>query len=165
MKRLYLISIALFLHGAAHAQTSFTVPAPPLEQKYLVTRMLMYNNILGLITVAKKDGMTAEELGKKTGEIAAWDENAGFDQFVKFILFGQACLSDSVQIVEQSNDKVLITVPHLYPRLENQDVIYGSSLEDLIAYLNAMMGEIANRLDLTYDMTWGEDGLKINIAH
>ena len=164
MKKLCLISIAIFLLCAAHAQTKFTVPAPHLEQKYNVTRMLMYNNILGLITVAKRDGMAAEELGKKTGEIAAWDENTGFDQFVRFILFSQACLSDSVQIVEQSSEKVLITVPHIYPRLENQDVIYGSSLEDLIAYLNAMMGEIASRLDLTCEMTWGGEGFKIEIA-
>ena len=29
--------------------------------------LLMYNTTLGLITLAKNDGITPEELGKKTG--------------------------------------------------------------------------------------------------
>jgi hypothetical protein len=164
MKKICLLSIVLFIVCLVNAQTTFSVPTPTAEQKYNTTRNLLYNNILALINIAKSDGMTAEELGKRIGEKFPWNEDATFEQLVNFTLRSWACMSDSVKIIEQSNEKVVITVPHIYPGLENQGVIYGSSLEDLIAYWDAMMGEIANPLDLSCDWTWGEEGLKVVVA-
>ena len=166
MKKIYLLSIALFLVCAVNAQTEFSVPTPTLEQKYNTTKMFMNNNILALITVAKNEGMTAEELGKKSGEVFApnWDENTGFEQFVNFMLISWVTLVEDVQITEQSNEKVVIIASSLYKPLEDQGVLLGSSLEEYIAFLSAMMGEIANRFDLSCKMTWEAGGLKTVIT-
>ena len=77
MKKLFLISIALVLVCVVNAQTEFSIPTPTLQQKYDNTRWLMNNYIISCISVAKSDGMTAEEFGKKGGEvfIPYWDEN------------------------------------------------------------------------------------------
>jgi hypothetical protein len=164
MKKLFLITIVLSLVWATNAQTTFTIPTPTAEQKYNTTRALLYNNILALITVAKDDGITAEELGRKLGKKFPWDENSTFEQLVNFMLFSHACLADSVKIIEQSNEKVVYISPHIYPNLENRGVIYGSTVEDLVAYFDGFIDEIANALGLSCDWTWGEEGLKIEIA-
>jgi hypothetical protein len=167
MKRICLtITIVVFIVCAVNAQTEFSVPTPTMEQKYNTTKMFMYNNILALITVAKGEGMTAEEFGKKSGEVfvPGWDENTGFEQFVNFALNSWACLSDDVKIIEQSDDKVVIIVPSVYQQLENQGVLFGSSVEELIAFFNAMHKVIANHFDVGFDMTWGEEGLKTVIT-
>ncbi len=114
MKKLFLITIVLSFVCAANAQTVFSVPTPTAENRSTdQTRALLYNNILALITVAKDDGITAEELGRKLGKKFPWDENSTFEQLVNFMLFSWACMSDSVKIIEQSNEKVVITVPHI----------------------------------------------------
>ena len=166
MKKLFIITIVLSLVWAANAQTTFTVPTPTAEQKYDQTRALLYNNILALITVAKGDGMTAAELGKKVGEvfIPAWDANGGFEPFVKFILNGWACLGEGVQIIEQSNEKLVVMVPSLYRPLENQGVLFGSSVEDFTVYFNAMLNEIAVHYDRSIEMTREEEGYRIVIT-
>ena len=87
MRILFLISILVSFVCATHAQTEFSVPTPTMEEKYNETRRLLNNCILSLITVAKSEGMTAEELGKKSGEVfvPVWDENTGFEGYVNFI--------------------------------------------------------------------------------
>lgn len=164
MKKVLLFSTMVFIVCAANAQTEFSVPTPTPEQRYINTRALLYNNILALINIAKDDGMTAAELGKRIGEKFPWNADATFERLVNFMLFFLACSSDSVKIIEQSNEKVVITVPHIYPALENRGVIYGSSIEDLIAYFDAMMGAIAKPLGLGCEWTWREEGLKIVIT-
>jgi len=166
MKKISLLSLALFLVCAANAQTKFSVPARTLQQMYNGTRNLMYNYIISSINLAKSDGMTVEEFGKKSGAvfIPLWDEKTGFEQFVNYMLGYWANLSDSVQIIEQSNEKVVITVPHIYPWFENQGVVVGVSLEDLIVFVNEVHRVIANHFDLGFDLTWGEEGLKTVIT-
>ena len=99
MKKLFLLSIVLSLVCATYAQTTFTVPTPTAEQKYNTTRALLYNNILALITVAKDDGITAEELGRKLGKKFPWDENSTFEQLVNFMLNSMAFMSDVFKII------------------------------------------------------------------
>ena len=166
MKKLFILSIVLFLVCAAKAQTEYSVPAPTLEEKFNMTKMLLNNNILSLITVAKSDGMTAAELGKKVGTIFAsvWDENGGFEPYVNFLLYAWACSTDDAQIIEQSNEKLVLTISSMYQPLEDQGALFGSSVEDLTAYYNAMLNEIAVHYDRSFEMTWGEDGYRIVIT-
>ena len=159
MKKLLLISIVLSLVCVVKAQTTFSVPTLTEEEKYNFSRMVLNNNILALISVAKDDGMTAEELGRRLGKKYPWGEDATLEQFVNFTLRWLASNSDSVKISEQSNEEVVITVPHIYPRLENQGVIYGSSLEDLVAYYDGFVEEMLKPCGLRCNMTWGEEGL------
>ena len=163
MKKLCLIPIMLSFVCATNAQMEFSVPTPTLEEKYNVTKMLMNNNILGLITVAKSDGMTAEELGKKGGAVffPYWDENSEYEQFVNFALHSWACIADDVQIIEQSNEKLVVTFSSLYHPLEEQGVLFGSSVEDFTAFFNAMMSAIAVHLGYSFEMKKGEEGYRV----
>ena len=166
MRKLFLISILVSFVCATHAQTEFSVPTPTMEEKYNGTKFILNNCILTLITVAKSEGMTAEELGKKCGDvfIPAWDENTGFEEFVNFALFAWTRFSDDVQIIEQSNEKVVITFSHVYQNLEEQGVLFGSSVEDYTTFFNVMNKVVAGHFGLSYNMTWGEKGYRIEIT-
>ena len=131
-----------------------------------MTKMLMNNNILALITVGKNEGMTPEELGKKSGELAIpfWDENGGFEPYVNFLLYAWASTADGVQIIEQSNEKLVVTFSSMYQPLEEQGVLFGSSVEDFTAFFNAMMSAIAVHLGYSFEMTREEEGYRIIIT-
>jgi hypothetical protein len=163
MKKICLLSIALFLACAVNAQTTFTVPTPTMEEKAGMNKVLMNNNILALITVAKNEGITAEDLGKKSGEIfcPAWDENGGYEPFINFILYSWVCLTDSVKIIEQTNEKLVVMVSSLYHPLEEQGTLFGTSVEDYTAFFNAMLNKIAVHLGHSLEMTRGEKGYKL----
>lgn len=163
MKKLFLLSIVLSLVCAINAQTTFTVPTPTMEQKLNTSRDIMNNYILACINAAKSSGMTVEEFGMKCGEafIPAWDKDTGFDQIVNFSLYYWTCLVDDVQIIEQSNEKVVITIPHLDLRLEEQGVLFGISLEDFITYSNAASKTVFDHFDVGSEMTRGEEGYRI----
>jgi hypothetical protein len=64
----------------------------------------------------------------------AWGEDATFQQLAGFVERSMACTADRVNVIERSDDKVVIIVPHLNAPLENQGVIYGSTVEDFIAW-------------------------------
>jgi hypothetical protein len=166
MKKVFLLSIVLSMVCAIHAQTQFSVPTPTAEEKANTNKMLMNNNLLALITVAKNEGMTAEEFGKKTGAVFApnWDENTSFEQFVNFNLYSWACMIDGVQIIEQSNEKIVIKAPSLYQRLDEQGVVLGTSAEEYTEFFNAMLSVIADHLGCSYELTKGEDGYKMVIT-
>jgi hypothetical protein len=163
MKKLFLLSIVLSLVCAINAQTTFTVPTPTMEQKLNTSRDIKNNYILACINAAKSSGMTAEEFGMKCGEafIPAWDKDTGFDQIVNFSLYYWTCLVDDVQIIEQSNEKVVITIPHLDLRLEEQGVLFGVSLEDFITYIIAASKTTFGHFDVGSEMTRGEEGYRI----
>jgi hypothetical protein len=126
----------------------------------------MNNYIISCISVAKNDGMTAEEFGKKGGEVflPLWDENTGFEDIVNWMLNYWAWLADDVQIVEQSNEKVVITVPHIYPWLEDEGVLVGVSLEEFLAYVNTVHRTLFNHFDVGFELTRGEAGFKTVIT-
>jgi hypothetical protein len=163
MKRIFLVSILLSLVCAANAQTTFSVPSPTLDEKYSLAKNFMYNNILTAVAVTKNAGMTAEELGKKCGEIyaPAWDAETGFNEFVNAVIYHYSCLSDNLQIIEQSKKKVVLIASPIYPILENRGVFFGTSIEELVVFLNSVYSEIANHFNLNCNMTWVEEGLKI----
>ena len=166
MKKLFLLSIVLSLVCATHAQTGFSVPARTLQQKYNTSRMIMNHYIASCINIAKSDGMTAEEYGKKCGEafIPVWDENTGFEGCVEWMLTYWTNLSDDAPIVEQSEGKVAITVPHIYPVLENRDEFLGVSLEEYIAFVKAAHVALFNHFDVGFDLTKEEEGFKTVIS-
>jgi len=166
MKKVFLISTMLFLVCTVNAQTEFSVPTPTMDQKFNMAKMLYNNTVLSLITVAKSEGITAEEFGKKCGAvfIPIWDENGGFEPFVKFLLNRLACEADGVKIIDQSDEKLVITVSSLFKPLEDQGVLFGSSLEEYTAFLNAVHHEIAVHYGHSFEMISGEEGYRIVIT-
>ena len=163
MKKICLLSVVLSIVCAVHAQTKFTIPTPTMEEKANMNKVLMNNNILALITVAKNEGTTAEELGKKSGAMfgTAWDENGGYEPFINFILYSWACLAENVKIIEQTNEKLVVIISSLYKPLEEQGILFGSSVEDYTSFFNAMLSEIAVHLGHSLEMTKGEGGYRI----
>lgn len=151
---------------AIHAQTQFSVPTPTLEEKANTNKMLMNNNLLALITVAKNEGMTAVDFGKKSGAVFApnWDENTSFEQFVNFNLYSWACLAEDVQIIEQSNEKVIIKASSLYRPLEEQGVFFDTSVEDYTAFFSSMLSVIAVHIGYSYELTMAEEGYRMVIT-
>ena len=166
MKKICLFTVFLLLAYTASAQTKFSVPTPTLEQKYANANMLYNNNVLGLISAAKNVGISPEELGKSGVEMwgTVWDANGGYEPFVNFMLNSMACTCDGVQIIEQSSEKLVVLVSSMYRPLENQGVLFGCSIEDFLAYNNAVLNGIAVHYDKSYHMTWGEEGYKIVIT-
>jgi len=165
MKKIALLSVVLFIVCAVNAQTEFSVPTPTLEEKYGMANMLYNNNVLGLISAAKNAGISPEELGKSGIELWGniWDANGGFEPFVSFMLNSMACTCDGVQIIEQSSEKLVVMVSSMYQPLENQGVLFGCSIEDFLAYNNAVLNGIAVHYDKSYHLTWGEEGYRIVI--
>jgi hypothetical protein len=163
MKKLFLLSMVLSLVCATYAQTKFSVPTPTMEQKLNESRNLKNNYISACINAAKSSGMTVEEFGMKCGEafIPAWDEDTGFEQIVNFSLNYWTWLAEDVQIIEQSNEKVVISIPHLDSRLEEQGVLFGVSLEEFITYNNAVSKTVFSHFNVGSDMTRGEDGYTV----
>jgi len=166
MKKICLLSIALFLVCTVNAQTEFTVPTPTYEEKYNTVKPLMFNTLLSLITVTKNDEITAEELGKKAAVLAFpyWDENSEYDQFVNFSINWFACIGEDVKLIEQSNEKIVIMVSSIYKRLEDEGSVFGTSVEEYTAFLNAIMSEIAAHIGYSFEQTWGEEGYRIVIT-
>jgi|GEM_PF-5105944 len=166
MKKLFLLSIVLSIVCATHAQTEYSVAAPTMEEKFNMTKLVMNNTFLAHITVAKNAGMTAEEFGRKCGAvfIPVWDENGGYEPFVKFILYDWACTADDVQIIEQSDEKLDVMVSSFYQPVEEQGVLFGSSIEDFTAYFNGVMNEIAEHYNQSFEMTREEEGYRVVIT-
>jgi len=165
MKKLVLLLIVLSVICTTYAQTDYSVPTPTLEQKYNMTNMLMNNNILGLMFVAKNGGIVPEELGRKVGDLAIpyWDENGGYEPFINFLLYSWACTSEGVQIIEQSDEKLIVVISSMYKPIEEQGVLFGASIEDYTEYFNAMLKVIAVHYDRSIEMKWGEEGFRIVI--
>lgn len=163
MKKLCLLAIALFTVCASYAQTEFSVPDLTIEEKFNTAKAMMYRNICSAIVEAKTGGMTPEEFGKKIGRQYApgWEDNGGFDEFVGFSIWYWAALADEVKILEQSADKVELLVPSVSKELEEAPVMESFSIEDLIAYFDGMMGEIATHLDFNVKLSWGDKGMSM----
>ena len=73
-------------------------------------------------------------------------------------------MSDELKILEQSADKVVYLVPSLSKELEEAPILESFSIEDLVAYFDGMMSEIATHLDFSMKMTWGDQGMKAVIT-
>ena len=166
MKKICLLTILLFAVCAANAQTEISVPTPTLQQKYNIARNFMYNSMLAAISVAKNEGLTVEEYGKKCGEVfaTAWNAEMGFTQFANNMLNIFSRLSDSIKIVEQSEGKIVFISSPIYPGLERQGILFGTSLKELIVYNDMVYSEIAKRLNLKCNVKLVEEGLQVEIT-
>ena len=166
MKKLCLLAIALCTVCATHAQTEFSVPDLTIEEKFDAAKAHMYRHICSAIVEAKAGGMTPEEFGKKLGRqwIPVWDNNPEFEQLVNFSIWSWAALSDEVKILEQSTEKVVVLVPSLSREMEEAPILESFSIEDLVAYFDGMMSEIATHLGFSMKMTWGDQGMKAVIT-
>ena len=80
------------------------------------------------------------------------------------MLFYWTNLTDDAPIVEQSNEKVVITITHIYPLLENRDDFLGVTLEEFVTYIKAAHEALFNHFDVGFDLTKEEEGFKTVIT-
>ncbi|MCK7526677.1 MAG: hypothetical protein MZV64_58300 [Ignavibacteriales bacterium] len=91
--------------------------------------------------MAKSAGMTVEGHAKKCGAFTAdWDKEMGFEQFANVVLRQWSCLSDGIQIVEQSGDRDCIYCFKCISSTRKAGVIYGASYEELVQWLDIVYG-------------------------
>ena len=166
MKKLFWLAIALCTVCAVHAQTEFSVPDLTLQEKNDGIKILMNRNFSSFILVAKEEGRSAEELGRKIGKLYAplWDKSTTFEDFVGFNLWAWATMMDEVKILEQSADKVVVLVPSLDKELEESPIMEGFSIENLVGFYDGMMQEVATHLGFSEKMSWGDNGMTAEIS-
>ena len=141
-----------------NSQGVFAVPTPTDTQKYQLMSFKWNISALNQISFAKSIGKTAEDIGKFVGEQnrALWNKDAGFNGFVEGILNTFVALSPygTVEIIEQTNNKVVLKVTQLYAELKEKGTIYNITygeylkfLETIVSRLSEFMGSISSFKD------------------
>ena len=172
MKKLISISIILFVAVFSYSQTAISVPEIPLENKYELARAFMYNNMCTAINIAKTEGKTAEEYGILLGNLykASWPEEKNFEEFAHDCIYHLVCLSGkmdsespSVDLTNQSENKIVFAVSDLHPNLVEQGEMWGTSFEELIQCWEAVYNQIAGKYNLNYTMEMDGDKVRVTI--
>jgi len=172
MKKLFIISIILFVAVISYSQTAVTIPEIPLENKYALARSFMYNVGLTALNLAKEEGITAKEYGILCGDIykAAWPEEKSFEEFSQDCIYHLVCLSGkkdsespSIVLLNQSENKIVFEVSDLYPGLYEQGEMWGTSYKDMVKWWEATYNQIAGKYNLSFAIKTDENKVIVTI--
>lgn len=150
-----------------------TVPEIPLENKYALARSFMYNNAVTSINIVKAEGKTVEESGILLGDIykAAWPEEKSFEDFAQDCIYHLVCLSGkrdsespSVELTNQSENKIVFAVSDMHPSLYNQGEMWGTSYKELIKWWEVIYNQIAGKYNLSFTMEIVENKVIVTIS-
>lgn len=167
MKKITILSVAILFTWVTAAQTEFTVPNPSETQKHELAKGLCYNNILMGISFAKSQGKTVEEYAKYCGDQfrSTGGNELTFEQFVNNELYNYSVMAGKVEIIEQSESKIVFKISGVYPALKNQGALWGTTFEDLITWLETLYSQIADQVAAaTFQMKIVDDGVLVTIA-
>lgn len=150
MKKLItILFISLFAMGSV-AQNKFIIPSPSDSQK--LNNMIGQWNalLLNQISYAKSLGKTVEEVAAFTGDQfkTRWNKAAGYDGFVKHTLYSWVSIlpSGGVEILEQSDNKIIIKGINSFPLLKQNGSIYNVTYEEYIKCLDIIQSKAAEYL-------------------
>ena len=173
MKRLITFSILLFIATFSYSQEAVSVPEVPIENQWNLARSFLYNTILSSINTAKVEGNTVEKYAFLHGNIykAAWSEELSFEQFSQTCIYNMVCISGrinsetpSVELTNQSDDKVVFVASDLYPNLYEQGKMLGTTYEELIKYFEVVYNQIAGKYNYSYTMETDENKVIVTIS-
>lgn len=162
MKNSIFFIAALFLTTGLCAQEIFNVPEVSIEQKYQnMTGQLEAIIIVG-INQAKTQGLTATEYGMFFGDQFkhSWNKDAGFEGFVKGMLYNMSCfLSDpGIEITINTAEKVKFKSRLLGPGIKKNEPVYEVTHKEYMDFLKATMSTIGDYLgcksEISYDEEW-----------
>ena len=163
MKKSIFFSVMLLISSIAFAQTKFTVPELTDVQKLQTARTLGNNNIIAAINFAKSQGLTAAEYGEYEGKLFPWNKEDGFEGWINGFLYMNVAVARNVEIMEQSENKILVRVSDIYPEFEQRGKMLGVTYEVFLKWYEIMFIEIFNNLDCHYSQVNIDEGMKITI--
>lgn len=163
MKKLDLLIIAILFAWVTSAQTTFTVPERTTEQQYQRVVWVFHYNLTIAINYAKSTGQTVEDLGRYYGDIykLTWPKDGSFQTFVEGNLLNLTDFSDKVEIVSQSENKVVLKVYNLYKYLHDKGSDYGVTYEEYIQFFQSSHNQIADYMDCTIEFNIVNDGVEV----
>ena len=165
MKTTTLLFVAILMAWATTAQTTFTVPERDAEKYYPRASFIIHYSQTVALSYAKSMGQSAEEFGNYCGDLykLTWNSNAGFNHFVKGTMYNLDVLSDGVEIVSQSEQKVVLRAKNFYSKLQKTGMMYDISYDDYIQFMQASHNRIAELLGCTIKFDTINDALEATI--
>jgi hypothetical protein len=159
--------ISLFV-TVAIAQGKFTVPTPTDQQKFQTSAWEWNYAYLHLINYGKSNGKSVEEIASSVGDdwTKTWNKEEGFDGLVNSMLYICVCMvpDGSVEILEQTNSKVVIKVKAWVPDLKKRGTFLNVSYSEFLEFMNIGIIKIADFMGATYSQKDTEDGLYMNFG-
>lgn len=161
MKTLTIILIAILIALTTSAQTTISVPQYPDSVKHKVAVSLCWNNILMAVNFAKSQGMTVEEYGKYAGQqaIPYWSMDMEFKQFAYNFIGSWAIMSKGVEILSQTDNKIVFRIAKVYPMIEEQESFVSVTFKELITYMEALYIQICDHLGLKLKLEITPEGV------
>lgn len=154
MKKLLVIICTCLITVSAVAQEKFTVPSLTDAQKYNTAAWQWNGAYVLLIKYAKSLGQTVEEAAESVGSMAAstWNKEMTFDDLVNSMLYIYVLMTPSgkVEILEQSAEKVIFSVPDFYKPLDQMLDAYKVTRNELSKFYEIYAGQIARLIGASY---------------
>ncbi len=163
MKKITFLIVAILFAWATTAQTKFTVPERTAEQQYTRVAQLFNYNLIVSINYVKSMGKTVEDYGRYCGDIykLTWLKGGEFNFFVEGNILNLTDLSERVEIVSQSENKVVLKVYNLYRFLKEKGSVYDVTYEEYIRFLQSSHNQIADYMDCTIKFNIVDDGVEV----
>ncbi len=168
MKKLIVFIAAIFLTIGLYAQQEFIVPEVPVSVKH--QRMLFqFDAMLAVgINFAKTQGLTAAEYGSLIGEKFkySWNKEAGFEGFVKGMLYNASCflVNPDIEITTNTTEKVTFKTRLWAASIKVNEPVYGVTYKDCMDFFNAMASKIADYMGADYDGSYDDEWVYFTLA-
>ncbi len=168
MKKFILFSAAMFLTIGLYAQQEFIVPEVPVSVKH--QRMLFQMDAMLAVSInfAKTQGLTAAEYGSLIGEhfMYSWNKEAGFDGFVKGMLYNASCflVDPGIEITTNTAEKVKFKTRLWGAYIKKNEPVYGVTYNECMDFLNAMSIKIGNYLGANYESSYDDEWMYYTIT-
>ena len=168
MKNQFVLIVALFLSLGLYAQEKFTVPEVPVEQKY----RNMLGQLNGMVAVgiqfAKKQGLSASDYGKYTGNQFkySWNKDAGFDGFVKGMMriITVFVPDPNIEIITNTPEKVKFKSGLMSIQVKKNEPYYGITYKEFMEFFITVTSTIGNYLGSETEVTYDEDWMYITLT-
>jgi hypothetical protein len=92
-----------------------------------------------------------------------WNKEDGFQGWINGFLYMNVAVARNVEIMEQSENKILVRVSDIYPEFEQRGKMLGVTYEEFLKWHEIMFIEIFNNLDCHYSQINIDEGMKITI--
>ena len=168
MKRLVAIMSVSLLAMTAVAQGKFTVPILTDIQKYQLAALNWNGSYLIHISYAKSLGKPVADAAKFAGDQlkGTWLREGGFDSFAHGILYLMVSMVPygSIEIIEQTDNKLVYKVTGLYSELREGGSIFNVTWEEYIKFLEIVISRQAEYMGTKYSQEDTDEGLIVTLS-
>ena len=167
MKKLFLITVTILFVTSIVAQEKFVVREITDTQKH--SRMVGQANgiILNLISYAKSQGNSVEDVAKFTGDQfkTGWNKENGWEGFAKGCLHNWTIFTpdNKLVILEQSETMLKFQSKTPYVWLKNNGPQYNVSYDEYMTFLKINHKIIAEYLGADISFKEVEDGIILTV--